>query len=700
MASGIVESSSSQGSSSQQPQNPGAGRSKLVQRLLAASGNLPQFVNDLLSTMAVVVAGTEAAGFLIERQQIPADTASGSAGDDGTGGGEAVSAPGGDGDDAVVQGAPQISMGGNTGLALRAIAHLRPDDSDAETRAAALKAFQEIVLPCVQQNKDGAIEVGAPDAGEPQFCLVTLLRNEGVVVAAAAVITRSRDLERARQRLTSMQLVAGYFELFSLRRHADQARAIATSHQNVLQLATSVGTAEGFESAAMNLCNELSTRTGASRVSIGWIKGRNIKMRALSHTEKFDKKQELIVQIEKAMEECVDQEEPVRYEFDGQRSENVTRSAQELSRLQGGNSVLSLPLRRKDEVLGVLTLEFAPPAKLPAATVEALAVAADLLTPQLKDRFDNDRWLATKAGHSLQYVTGLAIGPKHMLAKLVISIVIGLLLFICLFKTTYHVSAPFQFAALGKQQVSIPFEGRLDHISNNPRTGKPWQSGDEVHKNDALAVMNLDELRQQRYKARGDYAKAAAEADAATNGFSDASNGKAAGELRMAQADMESAAASIRLYEKQIEQATMYAAFDGVIVRFDDPDSKRDLAVKRGDVLMEIAKLGEYRGELAVSDRDIQEIIENGKQTLTLMSSSFPDSDHEIKAHIDRIATPGEAKEGDSVFKVLATIDPGQKQQWIRPGISGEAHVDIGKRRLVWIWTHRLVDFVRLKLWM
>src|SRR6266481_4477134 len=99
MASGIVETSSQDSASRQSPQQPGAGRSKLVQRLLGSSANLPQFINDLLQTMAVVVAGTEAAGFLVERQQIPADTAAGGAGDDGIGEGPAVSAPGGDGED-------------------------------------------------------------------------------------------------------------------------------------------------------------------------------------------------------------------------------------------------------------------------------------------------------------------------------------------------------------------------------------------------------------------------------------------------------------------------------------------------------------------------------------------------------------------------------------------------------------------------
>ena len=137
-----------------------------MQRLLEAN-NLPAFINDLLTTQAVTVAGTEAAGFIIERAE------------------EAV--------------------------ALRPIAHIRPDNSSAETRAAAIKAFSDLVRPCVEQDKDGAIEVGTPnDAAETQFCLVTLLRNEGEVVAVSAVVTRcierracpaAADVDAARRRL-------------------------------------------------------------------------------------------------------------------------------------------------------------------------------------------------------------------------------------------------------------------------------------------------------------------------------------------------------------------------------------------------------------------------------------------------------------------------------------------------------------------
>src|SRR3954470_12206217 len=68
MASGIVESQN-QGSGQQQQQQQGTAgkRSKLVERLLDASSNLPAFMKDLLGTIAVTVAGTAAAGLLRAR---------------------------------------------------------------------------------------------------------------------------------------------------------------------------------------------------------------------------------------------------------------------------------------------------------------------------------------------------------------------------------------------------------------------------------------------------------------------------------------------------------------------------------------------------------------------------------------------------------------------------------------------------------
>ncbi len=34
-----------------------------------------------------------------------------------------------------------------------------------------------------------------------------------------------------------------------------------------------------------------------------------------------------------------------------------------------------------------------------------------------------------------------------------------------------------------------------------------------------------------------------------------------------------------------------------------------------------------------------------------------------------------------------------------RPGMEGVAKIDIDRRRLAWIWGHRLTDWLRLALW-
>jgi multidrug efflux pump subunit AcrA (membrane-fusion protein) len=654
MASGIVESQNQGSGQQQQQQQAAAGkRSKLVERLLDASANLPAFMKDLLGTMAVTVAGTEAAGFLIERGQTAEESA------------------------------------------LRVITHIRPDDSDDEIRSAAIKAFTEIVVPCITQNKDGAIEVGTPDEGEPQFCLVTLLRNEGVAVAVAAVITRCRDQERARQRLMSMQLVAGYFELYMIRRHVEQSKELALRHQNVLQLTTSVATAAGFESAAMNFCNELSTRAGASRVSLGWMKGENIKVKALSHTEKFDKKQELIVKLQRVMEECLDQEEPVRFDADGTRSENVTREAEAHLRAQGDSSVYSIPLRRRAEIVGVVTLEFSPPARLTDEVANALSVTADLLAPQLWDRHENDRWIAVKVGHSIANATQVTLGRKHVLAKLITAAVIGIALFITFFKPMYHVSAPFQFVAAEKRTISSPYEGFLDKVSVKP--------GERFKKGQVLAELRTDDLKAKLAKATADY-----------NGYNvtylqnlaDRSDPNAKSKALYAQRQAEGALADMKYYQFQINQSKLVAPFDGVVLK-GDLDDKIGSPVKNGDPLMEIEAVGQkLKAELAVPERDIHFIREmptvaadqkdtdgwSGK----LATNSLPERD--IKFKIERIVPLGDAKDAENTFKVYAVLD--EQPEFIRPGMAGEARIDAGHQRLVWIWTHRLVDFLRLKLWM
>jgi multidrug resistance efflux pump len=618
----------------------GAARSRLVQRLLTASDSLPQFIEDLLKTQAVVVAGTEAAAFLVEKHQDQKE-------------------PG-----------------------LRSIAHIRADNSSPETRAAAITAFLQIIKPCLEQGKDGAIELQTGEVGvEPQFCLVTLLRREGEVIAVTAVITRCMNTERAQQRLTSMLLVAGYFDLYTLRRQSEQSQIVAQSHQHVLQLATAVATAEGFESAAMNLCNELATRTGSTRVALGWIKGDAVKVKALSHTEQFDKRQGLIKTLEKTMEECIDQEEPVHFDPKGGGTENVSRAAQELARSEGGNVVLTLPLRRRAEVVGAVTLEFPPAHTLSPQASTGLSVAVDLLAPQLYDRYQNDRWIITKIGLSAEELGKKIAGPQHTLAKALTALGLAAFIFICVYKPMYHVSAPFQFGATDKRKLEVPFEGQIDEVFVLP--------GDLVKKGQELLAMKTYDLTLQLNEANDGMQRAAAEYR------KDVSEGKEA-EAEMARHMMDEASAKAQWYQDQIDRGVIRAPFDGIILS-GDLTQERNATKKQGDELFTIAAMPSasgLRAELTVGERDIQD-LKTGQRG-ELATTALPTEKYPFT--INRIEPLGEAKEGDNTFTVYGHLDK-TSPSW-RPGMAGEARVAVERRPLIWIWTHKFVDYVRFKLWM
>jgi hypothetical protein len=655
VASSVVEENKknqgSEGDKEKGQSAPGTGRHQLVQRLLDSSASLPAFINDLLTTQAVTVAGTEAAGFLLERQ-----------------------------------GADQAN--------LRPIAHIRPDQSAPEVRAQAIAAFQDLIKPCVEQGRDGAIEVApSADGQEGQFCLITLLRAEGEIVAVSAVITRCINVERARQRLMSMQLVAGYFELFTLRRNSDQARTIAQSHQHVLQLATSVATAEGFESAGMNLCNELATRAHATRVSVGWVKGTKIKVVAISHTEQFDKKQELVVQLQKVMEECMDQEGVVQFDPGGKSTDNVTRDAAALSRTQGGHIVLSLPLRRKAEVIGVVTLEFLPQQKIGPQVANGLAIAVDLLAPQLFDRYENDRYLVTKAGISAKKVGGAIIGPKHMIAKLVTVAVIAAALFVTFYSPMHRVSAPFQFISTAKYTLIAPKDGFIadvamvpDPTTKQPRRIKP---GDAVTKGQWLVKFDTRELEIQR-------ARAYSEMETASSQASDARGQDKMAEATIAEHRARTSKAQVDLYDLQIEQAVIKSPADGFVLKGDLEDRVHDrFTFQKDQELMVVGRIDELKAELSVAERDVQflKLAQHGQVATT----SQPGERYDVT--VERIVPMSNAdpKAADNTFKVYCTLK--QPMTTWRPGMAGEARIDIEEKPLYWILSHRLVEYLKLKLW-
>ena len=96
----------------------------------------------------------------------------------------------------------------------------------------------------------------------------------------------------------------------------------------------------------------------------------------------------------------------------------------------------------------------------------------------------------------------------------------------------------------------------------------------------------------------------------------------------------------------------------------------------------------------SVPERDVQELRENQKGKLT--SNSEPGKEFDFT--VDTIFPEAESKEGGNFFKVYATINPPISPEW-RPGLQGEANVNIDQRRVVGSGPHKFTEWVELEMW-
>jgi multidrug resistance efflux pump len=157
-------------------------------------------------------------------------------------------------------------------------------------------------------------------------------------------------------------------------------------------------------------------------------------------------------------------------------------------------------------------------------------------------------------------------------------------------------------------------------------------------------------------------------------------------------AQMSEVDAQIALVEDKIERAALRAPFNGLVVS-GDLHQLLGTPVEQGKQLFQIAPLDAYRVILEVDERDIAQIKLGQDGNLTL--SGLP---HEIfDFSVQQVTPVSTSQEGRNFFRVEAHLQSSLER--VRPGMEGVGKIAIGERRLIWIWTHSLVDWLRLWVW-
>lgn len=497
-----------------------------------------------------------------------------------------------------------------------------------------------------------------------------------VVTAFLVLIHNKTDLKTVRERVQLLSTLLNLSEtrLSHLERQKDLERL-----RHAMETLAVINRQNRFKGAAMALCNEVASRWQCERASIGFLKGRYVQLKAMSHAEDFSRKMKIVRDIESVMEECLDQNVEILSPAPPEGITYICRAADEYSRTYGSQAVLSLPLRNNEDVIAVLTLE--RPEGMPFSTedVETLRLTCELCTARLVDLYLYARWIgATMEMKMREFMAGF-LGPKHTWTKVAVLMCSAVILFLIFGKGEFRPEAPFVLEATEQQVIPAPFDGYIKNVE--------VEINEVVDANSSvLAELDTAELRLQLAAAKAEMAGYLKQAAAAMR---DRETAKA----QIAQANADKISAQIDLLNYNISRASLVSPINGIVVK---GDLKREIGapVKTGDVLFEVCPVESLRAELMMPEDEIY-YIEVGQKGY-LATASYPSQ--RIKFVVERINPMAEVVNQRNVFKVRVRLL--EAHNWMRPGMEGVSRVTVGKRHYVWIWTRKIINWIRLKLWL
>jgi RND family efflux transporter MFP subunit len=494
------------------------------------------------------------------------------------------------------------------------------------------------------------------------------------VIALDIAPRPERDLQAAMRQL---QWGSAWVEALWLREEAARGSSGRQRLQTALDLLATIVSSRHFHDAATAFVTALATELTCDRVSIGFVRRARVRVRSMSHSAGVRSQSNLVRDIASAMEEAVEQSATVVYPLSEEGRPQVVGAHAELAREHGAGASCSVPLPAHGRAVGALTLERAADRPFQRADLELCEAVAALAGPVLDTMRREDRWLLGKAGTAVGELLGALLGPRHLGTKLAAVAAVALLAFLWTARGGYRVSAPATLEPVVRRAVTAPYPGYIAEASA--------RAGDVVRGGQVLATLDERELTLQLAKWTSQHEQIARQ-------HQQAMAQRNAAQVVILTAQLAQARAEMALLAEQLAKSRLAAPIDGIVVAGDLSQALR-APVERGQVLFEVAPLEAFRVILKVDEREIGE-VRVGQRGRLLLSGS-PEAPFPFA--VEKVTPVSVAEEGRNAFRVEARLD--RTPAWLRPGMEGVGKIEVDERELIWIWTHDILDWIRLQLW-
>ena len=540
-----------------------------------------------------------------------------------------------------------------------------------------LPALTESVEPgLLAEARALGVAYGASKVGSWQMGLLGLTAEGGSreLMLVAHLGHASLPEVQARQWLAGFPAAP---VLYEAQRHLQVSERDALRLAQAIEMLGRALESDSLDQAALVVANELAERFGCETVSLSWRSRTGLRLRALSHAEKPDRRSELSALLEDAGQEALSQGCEVSWPGTGKA---VTRAHDQYAKLQHPGNILSVPLIKHGhpvENYGALVLERR---RMEFSTAEqwALRMMADLLLPTLVALERRSRPLARRLFDEIRRSLPKALKPGSREGR---QFLVGLGVaagFLMLLPVPYFVEAGGTIKTDAMAFVGTPFDGYLE--SNRSSLGMPVKAGE------VLFSMATRELILERASILADIAQFSREAEKRRSA-------NQLPEMQISEAQANQAQARLQQVDYRLAHAQVTAPIDGVVVE-GEPGKNLGGAVRRGEVVVKIAAMQQLYVEGAVLQRDLSRIEVGKSARLTLLA----DAGSSYDMRVVRIVPQASIKNGENTFPTRLETEQAPPSWW-RPGMSGVAKIYVGFRPLIWIATHRLLDYLRLALW-
>ena len=502
------------------------------------------------------------------------------------------------------------------------------------------------------------------------------VRIDGELRGVVGLELEPRPEPQVRSAMRELQWGSGWLEVL-LRRHADPQQSAHARLKLALDLVATLLEHQGLTDGGAAFVTELATRLGCDRACLGVLGHGRARVRAVSHAGQFDRKANLLRLAEQAMDEAIDQGSRVVHPPAGEAAPLVSRAHAELTAESGSGSAASFPLEAAGRVVGALTLERPAGLAFDAASLELCEAVAAVCGPIVALQLAGERSLPAHARDAAAAFWEKLVGPRHAGLKLAAAATAAAALFLGFASGEYRISAEALVEGEVQRAISAPLAGFVKEAGR--------RAGDTVKKGELIARFDERDLTLERVRLasqEAQYAKQYREAMANRN----------RPQAAIVTAQLEQVAAQLALVDEQLSRIEMVAPFDGVIVS-GDLSQRLGAPVERGQVLFEIAPLDSFRIALHVDEHDFADVEVGQRGELAV--TSIPH--RRFAFTVTKITAVNVAGDGRNRFRVEARLDGAPDR--LRPGMEGVGKVFVDERKLAWIWTHGLVDRIRLWLW-